>query len=161
MMKNPFVFLLFLIFIVPACEGILEPDLDDEVIVLLSPPDHHSTDLQAVTFWWEEVTGTEVYNLQIVVPNFTSTTQLVLDTNITDNQFTISLQPNSYQWRVRAENTTSESPYTIRNLTIEENNDLSNQQVVLNSPTDQLITNVENQTFEWQALNELKTIDFK
>ena len=106
------------ILMLAACEDIFEPDLEDKIVQIIAPEDGLQTVRQTNTFWWEYVEGALEYNLQIVNPSFDYILKLELDTNITENQFTYTLTPGSYQWRVSAFNFSSATPYTMHTLTI-------------------------------------------
>lgn len=116
-----------------ACNAFIEPALNDAEVQLISPPDNIESQNYVQTFWWEKVDGASRYNIQIVSPGFDSVATLVADTNITSNKFTVSLSPGSYQWRVRAENSGTVSPYSMRSFTVDTAG-LASQQVVITTP---------------------------
>jgi hypothetical protein len=98
------------------------------------------------------VGGAEGYNLQIVSPSFSSITRLVLDSNISKNKFTYSLMPGAYQWRVRAYNNSSETDYVTYSITIDSTADITQQTIILVSPSDKDTTNQMSFTFRWDTI---------
>lgn len=135
-----------------SCQDFIEVDLGKKSITVLAPANNTASSSSSQIFWWGEIKGAEKYNLQIVKPNFSSIQQLVLDSNITHNQFSYSLLPGVYQWRVRAMNNSSYTEYVTYNLTIDSSLDLSNQWVSLMSPVDNYSSNNFTHAFTWQPL---------
>lgn len=135
-----------------ACEDFIEEDIDSETVSLLAPGDNLTTIQLTHTFWWDWVDGAETYNMQLVEGSFSNVTQFLLDTTITKNKFQYTLYPGSFQWRVKGMNNGSETYFTTFSLTIDSSLDISSQQVILSSPTDNYITNSTNITFSWNSL---------
>lgn len=136
-----------------SCEDIFEKDLAKEQVSILAPGNNYQTTTLTQTFWWEDIKDAINYNLQVVSPSFSSIQQLVLDTNITDNLFTYTLQPGQYQWRVKAMNGSSSTAYVTYSLTIDTTSDLSNQVVLLEQPANNSYANTLNNTFTWSGLS--------
>ncbi len=86
--------------------------LTNKVVTLNAPFDGLESTNTEVTFWWNTVPGAESYEFQLVKPDFSQIEVLVKDTVIANNQITIQLQKGSYQWRVKAINSISESQYS-------------------------------------------------
>lgn len=154
-------------FFLSACKDIFERNLEKSSVTLQTPPDNYKSSVFTITFWWDELKGTDKYRLQIGSPDFNNITQLILDTPITSNQFAFSLNPGNYCWRVRAENNSSYTDYAIRCLSIDSTPDLASQQVVLASPINNYATSQTSVTFKWYPLLnaddyrvELRTPDF-
>lgn len=135
-----------------SCQDFIEVDLGGKSITVLAPANNTASSSSSQMFWWGELKGAEKYNLQIVKPSFSSIQQLILDSTITNNQFSYSLLPGVYQWRVRAMNNSSYTEYVIYNLTIDSTLDLSNQGVSLMSPADNYSSNSFTHAFTWQPL---------
>lgn len=131
---------------------VIEPDLSNKAVVLLSPADGYETTTLTHLFWWEEVKNAESYNLQIVSTSFSSIQSLLLDTNLTTNKFSFSLLPGMFEWRVRAFNSSSDGPYSVFSLIIDSTASLAGQVVVLNSPSNNFLSNIPTHTFEWDTL---------
>jgi hypothetical protein len=62
------------------------------------------------------------------------------------------LVPGTYQWRIRALNGSSATPYVVRTLTIDSTTDLSSQTIILNSPANNYATNASTVTFTCYGL---------
>lgn len=86
--------------------------LTNKVVTLNAPFDGLESTNTEVTFWWNTVPGAESYEFQLVKPIFSQIEVLVKDAVVTNNQITIQLQKGSYQWRVKATNSISESQYS-------------------------------------------------
>lgn len=135
-----------------SCEDIFEKNLKKENVEILAPYSGLETNISTITFWWNKLDGATGYNLQIVTPTFSNIIKLVLDTNITTNKFTFSMIPGSYQWRVKAYNNSSETDYVTYSLTIDSTANLTQQTIVLVSPSNHDTTNITAFTFKWDTL---------
>jgi len=135
-----------------SCEDFIEKDLGGKVVTIYTPVNNTVSSNYTQTFWWESLNGAEKYRLQIVKPNFAVVQQLIVDTIVRSNQFVYTLQPGSYQWRLRAENNSSQSDYVTYNLTIDSSLNLSGQTLLLNSPADNFYTANFANTFTWFAM---------
>jgi len=136
-----------------SCEEVVfEEDLSDKVIVLIAPKDSVTVRNTSVNFSWEAVALATNYRLQIAQPNFENAAQIVLDTTVTATRFTASLVRNQYQWRVRAQNSGSATPFVAAHFNVVENEDFSANQVLLDAPSDNEITNSETVALEWQEI---------
>ncbi len=104
-----------------ACEELLDVEnISNKNIQLLAPTDNTITTTSQLTFTWSPVEGAEKYHLQIAQPSFEQAFQIVRDTVVYNSNFSDSLGVNTYQWRVRAENSAYTSTYTTNTLIIEE-----------------------------------------
>jgi len=135
-----------------ACQSILEQDINGESVLLISPPDgHHSTNYTQ-TMWWDEVQGASGYNLQVVSPSFSYVRKLVLDTNVTTNQFIYTFYPDTFAWRVSAFNPAYETRYAFATFYIDSTE--GPQEVILQEPFNGYITNDSLLVFSWDnAIN--------
>ncbi len=135
-----------------SCTDIIEPNISEEKVVLLAPSDSIKTIYSSQTFWWEEVTNANSYNIQIVAPDFDFIERLILDTVIETNKFSISLYPGQYQWQVRALNYSYGTSFTTNTLFIDSTLDLSHQLIVLVSPNNNDTSNVSYKELRWEYL---------
>lgn len=135
-----------------SCDDFIEPNIDNKIISLISPPDTFRSSSVTQTFWWNELDGAENYNLQIVKGTFSYVQLFILDTTVVTNKFQYSLSPGTYQWRVRGENNGGNTTYSTRTLTIDSTLDLSLQTVLLIAPVENFTTNQTSITFDWQSL---------
>lgn len=134
-----------------ACSDVIEDPLDDQRVHLLAPGDHVRTGIYAQTFWWDEMGAAIDYQLQVVSPSFDSIAVLVLDTVVKKNKFTYLLKPGVYEWRLRARNGSSMTPFTTYHLTITPSS-ITNQSVILSGPATGIETNVQQAQLQWQEL---------
>lgn len=144
-----------------SCEDIIEPNLTDQNLILLSPPNFNVVEQFEVQFIWEELEDADEYQLQIVHPDFSFIERYVMDTTISDHMFTVQLSPDDYQWRVRAKNGASETDWFTWNVTVDSISSLSNQTLVLLSPSNGFISNEVATTFEWDALAAADDYEFE
>jgi hypothetical protein len=108
-MKKPYVSILLLVLFLAACDEVLETVLTGKKVTLLAPVNNLNTTDTLQTFYWENLDGAVLYQLQIVSPRFDSITRLIMDTTIGRNTFSIDLDTGTYQWRVKALNFSTES----------------------------------------------------
>jgi len=149
--------------IVWACDDIFEIDLSGKKVVLIAPGDSIHTEYGTQTFYWGEVKGASSYNLQVVTPSFKHIEQFLADTNVTGPKFTLNLTPGrSYEWRVIAKNGSSKSDsFYIWTLQIDSTTDLRKQKVLLNSPADNMITNIKKIGFNWSLISNTTGYNFQ
>lgn len=103
------------------CEDIIEvEDISEETIVNLVPTDNTVIESSSINFSWQELEYRETYHVQITTPNFEAALQIVADTLITSNNFSIVLPANSYEWQVKAKNFAYETQFSTQSLTVEE-----------------------------------------
>jgi len=140
--------------ILVSCNDFFVRDISSQQVVLTSPSDSTVTTLYTQEFVWEELNGADNYQLQIAYPSFSSIQFFVLDTVVTDNRLTYTLSPGTYQWRVRATNSSYESQYSNPfTITIDTTSDLTFQLVALNSPAAGIFLNDTTPTFSWQSMS--------
>lgn len=152
MKKLSYTIIVLLCIFAYSCKDIIEEDLSEQTVIINAPPNNYVTESITQTFWWNKLEGAQKYNLQIVSPSFSSVETLVLDTNVSGDKYTYTLNPGNYEWRIKAYNASSETAYTTYTITIDSTADLSSQQVVLISPVNQLATNSITITFQWYHL---------
>ncbi len=144
--------LLVLLTTLAGCNEIFEEDLSDDIVELVFPANNVTTVNQSVTFRWKPVAGATDYNLEVVEPSFFGVTSYTYDTTLTDNEITLTLYPGQYEWRVRASNFSSSTPYShIHRIHIDTTSDLSVQVVTLTSPNN-VASNNTSVDFMWGAL---------
>lgn len=148
----PFVLGLVLITLASCEEILLETDISKEEVQLIAPVNNTNFSSTGVSFTWETVADATKYRLQIAKPNFENPTQIVLDTIVSKTSFNQQLTIASYEWRVRALNSAYETGYSSRFFSIANNDDFQNNTVVLNIPTNNLITKTPLQSLSWQSI---------
>ncbi len=145
-------FIIIALFSWLSCEHVDIDDLSNEVVSLVAPPNNSVSQLNNLTFWWEAVEDADEYNLQIAQYSFDSIGYLILDTTTAETNYSYNLPKGVYQWRVKAVNNASESPYFTFNLEVEINDDLDSQTIILKSPKNNLTTNEKSINFEWNTI---------
>jgi uncharacterized protein YegP (UPF0339 family) len=132
-----------------SCEDILEEDISDDTVQILSPANNAKIESNVVGFKWNSLKGADKYRIQV----YESNQVLVLDSLTTKTSITLPLNAGSYVWRVRAENYAYESVYSFpSNFSTTIPNDLTNQQVILSSPENDKFVNFTNITLSWEPL---------
>ncbi|TAI48498.1 hypothetical protein [Flagellimonas allohymeniacidonis] len=117
-----------------ACEDILEEvDLSDRQVAIFAPLDSTVVNSNTVNFNWDRVEDATAYRFQLAAPSFVDTQQLVLDSIFevdtlgrVSTQIQQELVNGNYEWRIRAQNSGFETPYTSSTFTVngDENVDL-------------------------------------
>lgn len=90
-------------------------DLSTQVVVLFQPSDNFVSNGATFSFKWNSLYNATAYRFGIS----NSITGLVIDTTVTTNYLSLSLDTGEFIWKVRAENLISVSPYSQRLLTID------------------------------------------
>jgi hypothetical protein len=144
--------IVFGIIILHACDDIIEKDITDKDVFLIAPADSLKTKYSTQTFMWDWVEGALTYNLRVVTPSFDRIEQIIVDTTVSTNKFTLNLSPGVYEWGVRAMNGSSATDYFIRILEIDSTLDLRNQKVTLSYPVEGYATNNQKVSFVWAKL---------
>lgn len=144
------IILLLLTILVLSCEDIFEEDISDDTVETISPKDSTKIESNVVNFQWNNLDGAKKYRLQVLDENKT----LVIDSLVTKTNLNCPLLSGKYQWQVRGENFAYESQYSNPStFSMVVSNDLSNQQVVLSSPDNNVYKNTSNVTLKWQKLS--------
>lgn len=140
-----------------SCEDILEEDITDDIVHLVSPVGQQQISSNVVNFQWQTIKGAEAYRIQV----FSDNQAMVLDSLIGNTAFAFQIAPGNYQWRVRGENFAYTSSYSFTAFfSVVETNDLTNQQVILSSPGIDYYNN-SSLTFKWQTVNAAQKYNFE
>jgi len=107
-----------LVICIGGCSSFFEEDLSIYRVKILAPADGISTVGDNITFWWDYVNGATNYEFQLVNPKFDNVYRVVQDSILSGNKIIVDLDPGTYQWRVRAYNESSSSPFSIQNIFI-------------------------------------------
>jgi hypothetical protein len=151
-LSNGLFTLLLLTAILSSCKEFIEPSISKRTVNLNAPADNYQSTSYNINFWWDGVDDALYYRLQVVSPKFDAIGNLVLDTLIRGTKFLQTLDPGTYQWRVRAENGSTQTAYTDpRNLVILASS-LTNQTVLLSAPANNASTTQSNVIFKWGTL---------
>lgn len=103
------------------CKDIIEVnDISQDTITIIAPTNNARLDEPNIRFSWELLDFADSYQLQIVTPDFNEALQVVEDTIVDSSDFFKTLEPNTYQWRVRGLNSAFQTQYKTQTFTIEE-----------------------------------------
>lgn len=149
--SNHYKFIFLLLLVLTGCKEFIEPSIGKRTVNLLAPANGTQSLAYAQNFWWDPVDDALKYRLQVVSPDFNNAARMVLDTLVTANKFTFTLDPGNYSWRVRAENGSSETAYSTAAFVINASS-IKAQQPQLQSPANNTITNVNKTSFIWLKL---------
>ncbi|MFD0766153.1 hypothetical protein ACFQZI_14915 [Mucilaginibacter lutimaris] len=155
-MKRPDLLIVLILFsllmLQVSCKDFIEPSIENRRVFLEAPSDKYQSKVYKIGFWWDEVEDALTYRLQVVTPGFDSPDRLVLDTLVKGNQFNFNFDPGKYEWRVRAENGSTVTPYAGARKFEVLSSSITQQAVELSAPGNGLLTNSESQNFQWGTL---------
>lgn len=129
-------------------------DLSEVAVQLIAPANDAVLTDQEITFSWEAVPFSENYKIQIATPDFENATQLLADEVLSSTSFSNTLEDGAYQWRVKAQNSESETSYTTYSLTVMSEAPFPDREVVILAPDDSFITNESLVSLQWEAVND-------
>jgi len=135
-----------------SCDDIIEPSINNSQVQLEAPANQYTSTSYAINFWWDAVDHALSYHLQVVTPSFAAPGNLVLDTVITGNKFSFTLNPGNYQWRVMAENGSSQTAFTTPRSFSVAATSIKQQSVQLIAPANNYLTNQSPIVFQWSSL---------
>lgn len=158
MKKNNNFFLVLIVSILFfSCEDILERDITDIQITIISPNEGSTIEGNTVQFLWNAIDGANNYNIQIYKDR-----QLVMDTLVSNSPFINFLSSNSYQWRIKGNNEAYQTQYNLPvNFEVVSSSDLTDQVVQLNSPSNNIYTNDTSVIFTWNQVPSATSYTFE
>ncbi len=159
-MKKPtkILTILSLLIIFCACDDILEEDIGNDAVVLIAPAEGDTIEGNTVNFSWQTLDGADNYRIQVLTDNQV----FEVDSLLLTNHFEYILNPGDYQWRVRGENFAYQSPYTFSTgFSVVTSNDLSGQNVGLQTPSIDFYTNDTNIIYTWDAIANADSYSFE
>ncbi len=113
-MKTSIVFILLL----TACAIVLDEDISQEELILLSPGDSISTKTDSISFWWQRLDGAYEYEFRLVSPTFDEALHVYADSITPENTLSLQLEAGDFQWAVRAKNGGYATDFFSRTFTI-------------------------------------------
>lgn len=143
--------LIFLLLLITSCEDVMEDEISNKKLEVYSPAVNTTYSNFNVLFWWKELDDVTGYRIQIVSPGFDNIQQLFIDTLVTGSKFYVQLYPGTYQWRMRAENSSSTTEYVISTITIDSNSSLTGQDFFTNTPLNDFYSNQSVLEFSWNS----------
>ncbi|WP_268849103.1 hypothetical protein [Flavobacterium aestivum] len=133
-----------------SCSDVLEKDITNDLVELISPLDYEEIESNVVTFKWNSLADADKYRIQIFKDGKTK----ILDSLMVKTNLTYPLPTGDYQWRVRAENFAYQSTYSIQaGFSIIESTDIGKQKIILKSPVDNYYTKSNTITCSWNAVS--------
>ncbi len=149
-------YILWVSLVLISCEALLiEPDLSSSNVTVLAPLNNTVVESNNVNFNWDAVTDATKYQLQVAQPDFVNASQLLVDSIMPETSYNLTLEPNEYQWRVKAMNENSETVYSTVNFTVQPEvfeEDISEQTLVLIAPSNDSILEVNPIVFTWEEI---------
>lgn len=140
-----------------SCDDILEEDISDDTVQIISPTEDAIIESNVVDFKWASLEGADKYRIQIYEDQI-----LLLDSLTSKTNITLPLETGSYSWSVRGENYAYESLYSSpSNFSTNIPDDLTDQQVVLSSPENNKFVNFINIPLTWEFLANAITYNVK
>ncbi|GAB5400862.1 MAG: hypothetical protein Aureis2KO_24470 [Aureisphaera sp.] len=132
---------------------LIETDISNRTVTLIAPSNDTEISSNTVFFDWGTVNDATSYEFQIATPNFENPAQLVANTvdSLTTSQ--VELNVGTYEWRVKALNSNSETAYSSAAFQVVPIENFPDNTVILSNPTNNLVTNSANQTLEWQLID--------
>lgn len=141
-----------------SCDDIFEKDITNDTIQIISPVNDAVVESNVVNFQWNSLEGAHKYRIQVTGAN----KAIVLDSLVSKTNLTYPLTQGLYQWKVRGENFAYQSTYsTPINFSLIETSNLTNQQVVLSSPSTGFYTNETSVMCTWQSVNKADYYDLE
>lgn len=92
-------------------------DLSVQTLILVSPADNYHTSQSTIHFQWTPFSYADDYRFEIASPDFNGAT--LVSVNVTADTFSYSLPDGQYQWRVRAQNATTNTQFSTRSFIID------------------------------------------
>lgn len=141
-----------------SCEDILEDDISNDTVQIISPQNNQDIYSNVVNFQWQELSGADKYRLQV----YNDASSMILDSLVSQTHFSYAINVGNYQWRIRGENSAYSSNYTFNNnFSVFQTTDLSTQQVILSNPSDAFYTNNASLILTWGSLAAAQTYNFE
>lgn len=141
----------FIIALLFGCDDIIEPDISNKEIEIISPQDMLKSTNSTLNFLWNTVDGSLEYQLEVVKGRFDSIVKYELDTFISQNKFTYTFDPGKYEWSLRAFNGSSSTSFKVRAFEIDSSNNLFGSSVILKFPLGGIYSD-SILTFSWNKV---------
>ena len=100
------------------CEAVFVEDISNETVVLLAPINDTELSSGTIQFNWQELADVTEYKIQIATPNFSTASQILLDSVITSTVISKNLEVGNYEWRVSASNSEYTTNYSINSFKV-------------------------------------------
>ncbi|WP_346882335.1 hypothetical protein [uncultured Algibacter sp.] len=149
---------LLLLILSCSCDDILEEDITDDTIQTTFPTEGIIVEGNITQFTWQNLDGADNYRVQVLNEN-----QIVeVDSLVTVNTASLTLEPGTYQWRVRGENFAYNTSYSFPvNFSTQASTNLDDQEVSLLSPSNNLYSKNINTIYTWTRLASATSYNFE
>jgi hypothetical protein len=152
------ILLLAFVLLAFSCEDILEKDISNDTVQILSPLANAQIVSNVVNFQWNKLKGANKYRVQV----YSANQSIIKDSLVSNTNLTLPLLQGQYQWRVRGENFAYQSAYSFPvSFSVVQSLDLSTQQVLLSSPVNNLFSKATTLTCSWQAISVANTYELE
>ncbi len=137
------------------CDDVFEEDISDDVMTVVSPKDDQVIIGNSVTYRWSPLEGADNYRVQV---SREPTSEIVLDSLVSSGSLAIQMESGTYDWRVRGENFAYVSSYSFpERFSVESTNDLSEQRVFLNSPSENFYSKNNTVILDWGTVQSAES----
>lgn len=119
-------------------------DLSQQTLVVSSPPQNYITNQTNINFTWLPFDLADDYRLEVASPDFNGT--VLLDINLAATTISYTFDVGTYQWRIRAQNSSSNSQYTLGTLVIDTTAPLAPALVL---PADNAVLLTDTANLQW------------
>lgn len=158
MQKINSILIVLILLLTYSCDDVLEEDISNGVIRIASPLNNVVIYGNTVNFSWQTLDAADYYRIQIME----SSQNVILDSLISSPNFTHIMNTGDYRWRVKGENFAYQTQYTFpSNFSVEVSEDLSNQTVLLQTPSQNFYTNSNTFIFTWSELDAATSYDIE
>lgn len=129
-----------------------DADIGRETITVIAPA--HNAELPGgnVSFAWERLPGADNYRLMIVSPSFNNIQHLVEDITTEGTSVRQELPAGSYQWRIQAMNSVSQTVPQTYSLRITDGNDIRGKKVNVIVPRQDAELEAGDILFYWDRM---------
>lgn len=141
-----------------SCDDIIEDDIADDMVLVVSPLEGAEIESNVVNFQWNQLDGADEYRVQV----YGSGQNIVVDSVVSSTRFICPLNAGHYQWRVRGENSAYQSSYSFpMGFTLIASDNLENQQMLLSNPGNGVYSNLSSMICTWQQIQAADTYDLE
>lgn len=134
------------------CDDLIEPEITNKQVLLLTPVDSATSTSALQTFRWEPLAGARQYRIQIAAPSFERPATFFLDSTTSRTFFATSLLPGTYRWRVQALNAGYATAYSTQGFRVDSTGSLASQGIELRQPANNSVTSNVLVRFAWTPL---------
>lgn len=144
-----------------SCSEILEPDVSEEKLIILTPRDSLISNTNSQSFFWESQIEKPKCRIQIVKPSFSQIDYFIVDTLVNGTQFDIVLPPSIYSWRIRLENDHSYGVYQYFTLLVDSSTNLTDLKINISSPIQNQFLSVNDSFYlNWNEIQEAQQYEY-